>query len=75
MRLGRGGCARGNHGISEERNGGRDATGVTGYPFFGDLILDSLNRTENAMTQARAFKAAELCLIAQKQAEMVYQAK
>jgi hypothetical protein len=48
---------------------------VTGYPFFGDLILDSLNCTENAMTQARAFKAAELCLIAQKQTEMVYQAK
>lgn len=53
---------RGNHRISEERNGSRDATGVTGYPFFGDLILDSLNRTENAMTQARAFKAAELCV-------------
>ncbi len=52
-----------------------NATGLTGYPFFGDLILDSLNRTENAMTQAHAFKAAELCLIAQKQAEMVYQAK
>ena len=75
MRQGRGGCVRGNHRISEERNGSRDATGVTGYPFFRDLILDSLNRTENAMTQARAFKAAELCLIAQKQAEMVYQAK
>ena len=37
-------------------------TGVTGYPFFGQLILDCLNRTENAMTQAHAFKAAELCL-------------
>ena len=61
--------------MSEKRNSSRDATGVTGYPFFGDLILDSLNRTENAMTQACAFKAAELCLIAQKQAEMVYQAK
>lgn len=39
------------------------------------MILDSLNCTENAMTQACAFKAAELCLIAQKQTEMVYQAK
>ena len=66
---------RGNHRISEERNGSRDATGVTGYPFFGDLIPDSLNRTENGMTQACAFKTVELCLIAQKQAEMVYQAK
>ena len=45
-----------------------NATGVTGYPFFGQLILDCLNRTENAMTQAHAFKAAELCLKAQEQA-------
>jgi len=42
--------------------------GKVGYPFFGQLILDSLNRTENAMTQAHAFKAAELCLLAQQQA-------
>ena len=48
-----------------------DATGATGYPFFGQLILDCLNRTENAMTQAHAFKAAELCLQAQKQAIVV----
>ncbi len=46
-----------------------NATGVTGYPFFGELILDCLNRTENAMTQAHAFKAAELCLRAQLQAQ------
>ena len=39
--------------------------GKVGYPFFGQLILDSLNRTETAMTQAHAFKAAELCLKAQ----------
>ena len=45
-----------------------NATGMTGYPFFGQLILDCLNRTENAMTQAHAFKAAELCLQAQAQA-------
>ena len=37
-------------------------------PFFGQLILDCLNRTENAMTQAHAFKAAELCLQAEAQA-------
>lgn len=36
-----------------------------GFPFFGELILDCLNRTENAMTQEHAFKAAELCLKAQ----------
>ena len=45
-----------------------DATGTTGYPFFGQLILDCLNRTENAMTQAHALKAAELCLRAQERA-------
>ena len=47
------------------------AVGVTGYPFFGQLILDCLNRTENAMTQAHAFKAAELCLQAEAQAVKV----
>ena len=48
-----------------------NATGVTGYPFFGRLILDCLNRTETAMTQAHAFKAAELCLKAEAQAVRV----
>ena len=47
------------------------ATGLTGYPFFGQLILDCLNRTENAMTQAHAFKAAELCLQAEEQAVVI----
>lgn len=45
-----------------------NATGEVGYPFFGELILDVLNRTENAMTQAHAFKAVELALTAQEQA-------
>ena len=39
--------------------------GQVGFPFFGELILDCINRTENAMTQEHAFKAAELCVIAQ----------
>jgi predicted dehydrogenase len=42
--------------------------GQVGYPFFGELILDCINRTENAMTQEHAFKAAELCLLAQNMA-------
>jgi len=46
-------------------------SGKVGYPFFGKLILDCLNRTEEAMTQAHAFKAGELCLIAQQQAVRV----
>lgn len=43
--------------------------GRVGYPFFGELILDCLDRTETAMTQAHAFKAVELCLEAQKVAD------
>jgi predicted dehydrogenase len=42
--------------------------GRVGYPFFGQLILDCLDRTEHAMTQSHAFKAAELSLIAQRDA-------
>jgi len=49
-----------------------NAVGATGYPFFGQLILDCLNRTENAMTQAHAFKAAELCLTAQEKAVRIH---
>lgn len=39
--------------------------GNVGFPYFGELILDCIHRTENAMTQAHAFKAAELCVKAQ----------
>ncbi|MFB9275899.1 Gfo/Idh/MocA family protein [Cohnella cellulosilytica] len=45
--------------------------GQTGFPYFGQLILDCLHRTENAMTQEHAFKAAELCLIAQRDAIVI----
>lgn len=43
--------------------------GKVGFPFFGELILDCLHGTENAMTQEHAFKAAELSLLAQSAAE------
>ncbi len=42
-----------------------NVAGKVGFRFFGELILDCLNRTEKAMTQAHVFKAAELCLKAQ----------
>ncbi len=45
--------------------------GEVGYPFFGQLILDCLHRTENAMTQEHAFRAAELCLRAQAMARRI----
>ena len=43
--------------------------GKVGFPFFGRLIRDCLDRTERAMTQVHAFKAAELCLKAQALAD------
>jgi len=42
--------------------------GKVGYRFFGEFILDCLNRTEKAMTQAHAFKTAEVSLNAQNAA-------
>lgn len=46
-----------------------DVRGKVGYPFFGQLVRDCLDRTETAMTQGHAFKAAELCVRAELQAE------
>ncbi len=48
-----------------------EMAGKVGYPFFGAFILDCLNRTEKAMTQEHAFKAAELCLEAQERADTI----
>lgn len=48
-----------------------NAEGRVGYPFFGELILDCLNRTEKAMPQEHAFKAAELALVAQERARVL----
>lgn len=48
-----------------------NVTGQVGFRFFGELVLDCLNRTEKAMTQAHAFKAAELCLRAQLAARKI----
>ena len=53
--------------VNEEGEQHFEVTGMVGYPFFGQLILDCINRTENAMTQEHAFKAAELCVRAQNQ--------
>lgn len=62
-----------NHVFLVNQDGERhfEVTGKVGYPFFGQLILDCINRTENAMTQDHAFKAAELCVRAEMQAVKV----
>ncbi len=42
--------------------------GKVGFPYFGQLILDCLNRTQTAMPQDHTFLAIELALRAQAQA-------
>ena len=48
-----------------------NVAGKVGFPFFGKLILDVLNRTDRAMTQAHVFKAAELAVRAQMAARRI----
>jgi predicted dehydrogenase len=55
--------------VTEDTEEHMELAGKVGFPFFGQLVLDCLNRTENAMTQEHAFKAAELCLAAQEMAD------
>jgi len=58
---------RGDHIFIVDSKGARhlNVAGTAGFPFFGRLVRDCLERTETSMTQAHAFKAAELCLRAQ----------
>ncbi|MBN2506472.1 MAG: Gfo/Idh/MocA family oxidoreductase [Verrucomicrobia bacterium] len=42
--------------------------GRVGFPYFGQLILDCMHRTEHAMPQRHTFLATELALQAQAQA-------
>ena len=62
-----------NHLYLVNREGERhiDATGTVGFPYFGEYILDCLNRTENAMSHEHSFKAAELCIRAEMTAERI----
>jgi len=64
---------KGDHVYLVNKDGERyfNVSGKVGFPFFGQLILDCMNRAETAMTQAHAFKAAELCLRAQEQAIVI----
>ena len=63
----------GNHVYLVDQKGEQhfEVEGKVGFRFFGELILDCINRTEKAMTQAHAFKAAELCLKAQAAARKI----
>lgn len=55
--------------VDGEREQEIDCKDRVGFPYFGKLILDVLNRTETAMPQAHAFKAAELSMLAQEMGE------
>lgn len=46
-----------------------ECLGCSGFPFFGQLIRDCMDRTDRAMSQAHVFKAAELSLRAQALAD------
>ena len=58
---------RGDHLYLVNEDGERhlDVRGKVGFPFFGQLLRDCLERTERAMTQEHAFNAAQLALEAQ----------
>ncbi len=47
--------------------------GKIGYPYFGQLILDCLHRTDNAMTQEHVFKTIELAILAEMHATRITQ--
>jgi len=57
--------------VDQQREQHFDVAGQVGYPFFGELIRDCLNRTELAMAQAHTFKAAELAMQAQAAAKRI----
>jgi hypothetical protein len=57
--------------VDEQGEQHLELAGKVGFRFFGELMLDCLNRTEKAMTQTHAFKAAELCLKAQAAAKRI----
>jgi predicted dehydrogenase len=57
--------------VTHEKEEYLPVSGKVGFPFFGRFILDCVNRTEESMTQAHVFKAAELCLEAQRVAQRI----
>lgn len=47
-------------------------TGKVGYYFFGDFILDCMERTERTMTQDHVFAAMRTAIEAERQAERIF---
>lgn len=57
--------------VNEEGEQHFEAAGTCGFPFFGQLIRDCLDRTETAMDQELVFKAIELAIEAEEKAERI----
>jgi predicted dehydrogenase len=57
------------HLVTEQESREINCLGTVGFPFFGEMILDVLNRTEKSMGQNHIFKAAEISLLAQEMAD------
>ncbi len=57
--------------VNQEGEHRYQVTGKTGFVFFGQLILDCLNRTEEAITQEHTLEAMRITLKAQQSAEIV----
>jgi len=48
-----------------------NVAGKVGFPFFGEMVLDCLHRTERAMTQEHILAAGRLCIEAQMMARKI----
>lgn len=49
------------------------AAGKAGYPFFGKMILDCLNGSDNAMSQDYILRVMEMAITAQQNAKVIEQ--
>lgn len=57
--------------VDEEKEEHYEINGMVGFPFFGELIQDCLNRTEIAMTQEHIFRSIELAIEAENKAIII----
>ena len=58
--------------VDKDKEHREHVTGKTGFVFFGKLIRDCLDRTENAIEQAHVFEAMRVTIEAQETAEVVF---
>ncbi len=54
--------------VDEKEERHFEVAGKVGFPYFGRMILDCLNRTETAISQEHIFRAIELAIEAQRKA-------